>query len=132
MTTPTTDIVLMKVRQIFPNDDPTEILAILNLYGTDLYEGGRERIYLAALKLSDGNKDKLLSAIRLAKEDFRDVVIPAEYPGLDKIGFTEASELDAEGKRKLIEQDLHQYLSWLQDTDEPDMGQYLEELKDPD
>lgn len=136
MTTPPTNILLTKVQQIFPDDDSAEILALLDLYGTELYERERERVQLACLKLSEGSKDKLLDAIEAAKRDYRDALAWAEYPGYFQLGFIGADKgadkLDAEGKRKLIEQDLHQYLSWLQDTDKPDMSQYQEESQDED
>ena len=132
MAEPTKEMVLTKVRQLFPDDDPAEILAILDRYRVESYQRERERVQLACLKLSEGNKDKLVSAVKLAQSDYRDVLAPAEYPSYDKIGIVGADQLDPEGRRELIYDDLHQYLSWLQDTDEPDMSEYLEELNDTD
>jgi len=129
---PTREMVLGKVRQTFPNDDPAEILAILNLYGSQPRAPARERVELACLKLSEGNKAKLLNWVYTAIGDPRDVFAPAEYPGFCKIGYVGVDKLDAEGRRKLIYDDLRQYLSWLQDTDEPDMSEYQEELQEED
>ncbi len=128
----TREMVLAKVRQMFPNDDSAEILAILNLYGAQPDAPERERVELACLKLSEGNKDKLLSSVRTAIGDPRDVLAPAEYPGFCKIGYVGVDKLDSAGRSKLIYEDLRQYLSWLQDTDEPDMSEYQEELDDHD
>ena len=129
---PTRDLVTAKVRQTFPGKNPDDILAILDMYGEDPYETGRERVQLALLKLSDGNEDRLLDETQTAKIDFRDVIAPAEYPGFWKIGFVGAAELDAKGRRKLKQRDLRQYLSWLRNTGHHDMSGYQEELQDED
>jgi hypothetical protein len=42
-------------------------------------EGQLERVRFAALKLSDGNLEKLHDAVRLAKEDWRDLLVSAEF-----------------------------------------------------
>jgi len=39
----------------------------------------RERIQLGVLKLSEGNVDKLLSAISLARTDWRDLLMSAGF-----------------------------------------------------
>ena len=128
----TREMVLAKVQRVFPSDDPAEVLSILDLYGAEQHEYERERVQLACLKLSEGNKDALLNAVETAKSDYRDVLSAAEYPGFDRIGFVGVDKLDAEGRRKLIYEDLHQYLSWLHDTDEPDMSNYQKKLQDED
>ena len=38
-----------------------------------------ERVRFAALKLSEGNKDKLLGAVHLAQQDWRDLLIAAGF-----------------------------------------------------
>ena len=40
---------------------------------------GLERIRLAVLKISNGDQDKLLEAILLAKRDWRDVLVWADF-----------------------------------------------------
>ncbi len=40
---------------------------------------GLERIQLAVLKISNGDQDKLLEAILLAKQDWRDVLVWADF-----------------------------------------------------
>lgn len=40
---------------------------------------GLERVRLAVLKLSNGNEDKLLEALSLAKRDWRDVLVWAGF-----------------------------------------------------
>ena len=39
----------------------------------------RERIRLAALKVSEGKMDKLKAALALAKKDFRDILMWADF-----------------------------------------------------
>jgi hypothetical protein len=38
-----------------------------------------ERVRFAALKLSEGNKDKLLGAAQLAQYDWRDLLVAARF-----------------------------------------------------
>lgn len=40
---------------------------------------GLERVRLAVLKISNGNQDKLLEAVLLAKRDWRDVLVWADF-----------------------------------------------------
>jgi len=51
-------LVIEKVKQCFPNEDPQKIIAILDEYGTDSNERDRERVQIAILKLS-GEKKKI-------------------------------------------------------------------------
>ena len=62
----------------FPDEDPDVILAYLDLYGTEKYEREVERVKFGILRLSQGDKDKLMEFIALAKSDWRDVVHWAE------------------------------------------------------
>ncbi len=78
---PTRELVLTKVKELFPNDDPTEILALLNQYGVKPYERERDRVQLAILRLSKGDRDTLLTHIGYAKRDYRDILTWAEYQG---------------------------------------------------
>ena len=113
MTKLTRDLVIKKAREIFPGCDPADVLAILDMYGKAAHEPECERVQLAALKLSEGKLDRLRQMIVLAKEDFRDVIAPAEYPEYEALGVVGLEKLDAEGCRKLQERDLRQYLRWL-------------------
>jgi len=110
---PTRNKVLSKVRQLFPQHDPDEILAILDRYGVDPYENSPELVHLAILKLSEGNLDRLREHVETARRDFLDVRYPAEYPNFWEIGFVGVDKLDDEGVRQLKEADWKQYLAWL-------------------
>jgi hypothetical protein len=121
---PTRELVLSKAKQVFPGEDPDAIIGILDEFGREDGESGRGRVQLAILKLSEGDRDRLRFFVDLANQDYRDVLFPAEYPEVDRIGFAGVSKLDAGETRKLKERDLRQYLSWLQNTDDPDMSGY--------
>ena len=55
-----------------------EIQEILNLYDNQDSKG-RERVFLAVLKLSQGDEEKLFHFLNEASIDFRDVLFGAEY-----------------------------------------------------
>ena len=72
--THTRDDVVAAVQASFPNSDAATILGILDLYGTESYEREKERVQLAIVALSEGNEDKLLYFVQVAKTDYRDVL----------------------------------------------------------
>jgi hypothetical protein len=71
--------VLTAVTQWFPNEDSATVMSVLDFYGIETYERERERGQIAILKLSQGNADKLLHNVQVAKQDYRDVLYWAEY-----------------------------------------------------
>ncbi len=73
---------LEAIQQTFPAAEPEAILEVLNLYGQAPHEREQQRVYLAMLKVSQGDLDKLNAALKLAKEDYRDILMQAEYPPL--------------------------------------------------
>lgn len=64
----------------FPSQPVATIIEILDLYGVEPHEGERERVQLAILKLCEGDENKLLHFVEVAKQDYRDVLYWAEYP----------------------------------------------------
>ena len=70
----TREDVVAAVRERFPARQESEIIAILDLYGSETHESERERVQLAILKLSEGDEDKLLHFVGAAKQDYRDVL----------------------------------------------------------
>lgn len=101
--------VLRVVERDFSDYDSEVIMEILKKYP----EKGASRVYLAALKLSEGNIDELRKWIDVAKVDFRDVISPAEYPEFHKIGFTGVDKLSRQEVTKLKNDDWIQYQKWL-------------------
>lgn len=70
----TRDLIIDKIRQIFPCENPAEVLKVLGFYGADDGEPETERVRLAVLKLRGGYLSGLLELTVTAKEDYRDVL----------------------------------------------------------
>lgn len=96
------------VRREFSENDYNEVMKTLEEYGRDDWQRENVRVQLAVLKLARGDMSKVCSYIELAKCDYRDVLAPAEYPSyIDTVG-----KLTIQEKKKIIEADWQQYLSW--------------------
>ena len=67
------------IARYFPTANPDEILALLDGYGQESYEHERERVQTGILYLSEGHLDKLRQYIDLAKTDYRDLLMMAEF-----------------------------------------------------
>jgi hypothetical protein len=72
--THTRDDVLAAIRAAFQERDRAAILAALDLYGAESSEPERERVQLAIIELSAGNREMLLRYVQDAKTDYRDVL----------------------------------------------------------
>jgi len=105
------EVVLRKVKSLFPNEDQDKIL---NLLDTDIPSfWGTERLQLDILKLSDGNLDQLQHYIGVAKSEHRMKVIElAEHPESSPFDINDKNLFWGEHKQ-LIERDFRQYLKWL-------------------
>ena len=75
-----------RLKKLFPSEQQREVATILEeecgnnlpfLDNADKYQ--LERVRFAALKLSDGNIDKLLDAVILAQTDWRDLFMSAGF-----------------------------------------------------
>jgi phytoene dehydrogenase-like protein len=98
---------------MWPDADPAEIMAVLNAYGTGPHEIGRERVQLAILKLSRGDRARLPALVAAAKRDWRDVVAYAESPEAMRVGPIKMRELSPRAARALRRRDKRQYRRWL-------------------
>lgn len=67
------------IKKLFLAQDYDYVLSLVNKYGQDEYENEPQRVRLAILKLSAGDKSELLKMLELAKIDYRDVLLSAEY-----------------------------------------------------
>ena len=105
---------LEKIKYYWPDEDPEKILMILRQYGQEDYEKESPRIQLAIIKLSDGDLEKLVEYVNLAKRDYRDVLAYAEYPEEIRTGFVGMQKLTEEEARAIRERDREQYLNWLE------------------
>ena len=75
-----------KIRELFPKEQHDEVATILETEcGNNLpflereTAYGLERFRFAALKLSDGKMEKLVGAVKLAKSDWRDLLVAAGF-----------------------------------------------------
>ena len=103
--------VVKKARTVFPELDVLEVLDWLDDYGVEPYERERERVQLAILKLCQeeglNTPDRFVKA---AKQDYRDVLAWAEYPGQVNAAWF---RLPPGEQAKVRRADLEQYLAWL-------------------
>lgn len=104
---------IRKVRSLWP--DPAQAdraLAELDRYRDDA--GGRTRVQLAILKISNGNLEELRRWVDIARADYRDPLLFAEYPEEAEAPF-QALNASLEDRRRLEEirsRDRQQYLEW--------------------
>jgi hypothetical protein len=109
------DRVLRKIKKLWPDADPQEIMDLLNGYGTESYETGVERIQLAILKLSRGEREHLPDLVKMAKTDFRDVLAYAEYPEEMKTDPDKMRNMPEEEAKSVRRRDRDQYEKWLKE-----------------
>lgn len=71
--------VIKAVEIVFPAFRREIVLDLLNIYGRENHEYEKERVQLAIIKISKGDIQKLKEYVELAKIDYRDVLMSAEY-----------------------------------------------------
>ncbi len=108
------NLLIEKAKQCFPNEDPQEIIAILDEYGKEPYERelGRERVQIAILILSGVNTDQLREHMTMAKRDYWDVLAYAEFP--EEMSKSTWKIGDQEAVNNVRIRDRQQYMNWLE------------------
>lgn len=107
------DVIVAKIRHVFPGRDEEAVLTQLRAYGSRQHETDVERVYLAILKLCDEQGAADPSAyVERAKQDPRDIIAWAESPNLMAFGPTGDQAKKAELRRR----DNDQYRAWLAKT----------------
>jgi hypothetical protein len=66
------------IKRYFTEEQLAEVLDILSEYGTEEWHREEERVKRDAVIISRGSIDKLISTIKLAMLDYRDVLIGEE------------------------------------------------------
>jgi hypothetical protein len=104
-------VVESKIAKMFP-DRVEEIWQILCGYQSESEEL-TWRIYLDALKLSDGSSEVLREQIKEAQDDIRSVIVPAEDPRLFKPGMEDLDTRSEDEQDWASEHDIKEYLDWI-------------------
>jgi hypothetical protein len=89
----------------------------LDRYGSEAHESEVDRVRLAILKLSDGELQRLAELVTAAKNDYRDLLISAEYPAEGQALWALRPTLTTAERQRLEQlrvQDRRQYLDWLE------------------
>jgi hypothetical protein len=99
------------IRRDFSAPDVAAAEAIVREYG-QADEPEPDRVRLAALKLAAGSLEELRRHIGIAKMDFRDVLLAAEYPKAGR-GWVRIDRLAPEKRQEVYDADWEQYEDWL-------------------
>ena len=104
-----TDKILDRIIQKdYPNDFH-EVKNKLELIDSDSRKG-KNRFGAAVLKLADRDLSKIDSLIEMCNNDFRDVVMQAEYPRIFK---DDSDDMDETEEKKTYLADWTDYSNWL-------------------
>lgn len=89
------------VRAAFRGEAAARALTLLGSYGIEAWERERERVQCAIVALAQGSEAKLAELVALAKRDYRDVLLWAEYPAEAKLDTPEKRRRVREGLERL-------------------------------
>jgi hypothetical protein len=107
------------VRRDFPAEQFPEIIAVLGEFDSP-WESTRIRVRIAVLKLADGDVKALRKNVALANQDYRDILVLAEYPGYWRATSSVRSlppTLSANERQDITDADWKQYQNWLHRCD---------------
>lgn len=90
----------------FPPEQVPQVIAILERYGKEQWQREPLRVRMACLKCASGNVERLAHYVEMAGEDYRDILLEAEYP-------TYARAKNTSEKEKAISNDWAQLQAWL-------------------
>jgi len=93
----------------------SEALAGLALYGVVPHEREAPRVRLAIVKLSAGQLDRVKDLVGQAKQDYRDVLMWAEFPDEGRSLWTTSARTPEQQKElsAIRQRDLEQHARWL-------------------
>jgi hypothetical protein len=107
----------MAVEGAWPSEaEQGEALAALALYGVAPHEREVPRVRLAIVKLSAGQIGRVRDLVKQAKQDYRDVLMWAEYPEEGQSLWTTSAPKSAKQQKELAairQRDLEQHARWL-------------------
>jgi len=106
------EILSKKLSALFTNPlERKKVEDILSTYGIESYEREITRVQFAVLKLSGSEFSEVKKYVGYAKQDYRDILLWAEYPRQAKCWNIK----DLEEKQRIIDADQKEYESWLKD-----------------
>ncbi len=97
------------VRRDYPEALWQEAEALLATYGKEPHEAEVLRIRIDCLKIANGDMEELRNCILLAKADYRDVIVNAEYPSMAKY----TGDFSSRQARARMRSDWNQLMRWL-------------------
>jgi hypothetical protein len=94
-------------------DEPQidQVYEILNDYGKEAHETEIFRVQVDAIKLSEGSIEKLKEFVSKAKQDYRDIIMYAEY-SIHAEKAWDDFDLPKKEEKKLFKQDWKEYKFW--------------------
>jgi hypothetical protein len=111
--------ILRVVTREFPSERHAEVHGILSVYGRESWQCGENRVRMAALKLANGDIERLRHQINRSTLDYHGVIAEAEYPAftikVTSCGLPTDDEHceHAAHAKEAISQDWQQYQDWL-------------------
>jgi len=102
------------VRRDFQKSQFDAVLSLLGEYGFEKWHRESDRVKAAVLKLANGKLDALRRHLDVAKRDYRDVLVAAEYPEYARQTSGSSRRLEDTEKNRIIESDWEQYRAWLE------------------
>jgi hypothetical protein len=99
-------------RRDFAPAQADEVLALLNTYGAESWQREAPRVRAAILKLADGDIEHLRRELDVAKRDYRDVLVGAEYLAYGALTLRDPHP-SAEDAQRAIDADWNHYMQWL-------------------
>ena len=109
---PTPNITDKILERVIQNDYPKDFADVktkLELINSDS-RMGKNRFAAAILRLADRDSTKIDSLVEMCNNDFRDVLMQAEYPRVFK---DDSDEIDQADKREIYLADWTEYSNWL-------------------
>jgi hypothetical protein len=117
MAQPTPDVDAADVERVLRRDfapsDQRRARKLVDRLRRAAVGGGLPRVQLAALKIADGDTDRLDATVEGGWVDYRDLLTAAEYPAYHAVGWPQIDALTAEQRRAVIDADWRQYETWL-------------------
>lgn len=99
------------IKREFP-DNTDEVRNKLRLVDNNNLEKSN-RLFVAILKLSNGDITKIDEYIEMCNNDFRDVIAKAEYPRVFEIGFVGMNKISQNELKQLYLDDWSEYSKWI-------------------